>query len=240
LCLKFAFLLVCHDNKYSKTHVDIFQTFEIFLHKRPFLQKFKRCITLIYCFQDKASCFTTALSHYHETFQLPSSTYIFHSIEIIQLNNTETWGVELNTPLKFKYNAYLSIPVHVLIIYIKQLNISRFEKKSYFNHKIKMFVGNKSAHLPSTSPCILFHFEFTHNPLVHRHRRYNSSRWWSILNFNGNINNATAEIHFKIIAVLLHLQIISINSNVAPQLCSVQNELRFEDGNQSAMGRSIR
>jgi hypothetical protein len=43
---------------------------------------------------------------------------------------------------------------------------------------------------------------FSHNPLVHR--RYNFSRWWSILNFNGNINNATAEINIKIIAVLLH------------------------------------
>jgi hypothetical protein len=35
---------------------------------------------------------------------------------------------------------------------------------------------------------------------------------WSILNFNININNATGEINIKVIAFLLHLQNLSINS----------------------------
>jgi hypothetical protein len=37
----------------------------------------------------------------------------------------------------------------------------------------------------------------------------------------------------------LHLQNLSTNSNLAPQLCHMQNALRFEDGNQSAMGGAI-
>jgi hypothetical protein len=54
------------------------------------------------------------------------------------------------------------------------------------------------------------------------------------------VNNATAEINIRIIAVLLHLQNLSINSNVAPKLCRVQNALRFEVGNQTVMGGAIR
>jgi hypothetical protein len=48
---------------------------------------------------------------------------------------------------------YLSIPAHVLIIYQKKLDISGFEKISYFNvynnTQDKNVCRKKSAHLPS-------------------------------------------------------------------------------------------
>jgi hypothetical protein len=89
---------------------------------------------------------------------------------------------------------YICQSQHMYWSYIKKLNISRFEKFSYFNvynnTQDKNVRRKKFAHHRVNITLYFIPFPiFLHNPLVHWHRRYNSSRWWSILNFKGNINS---------------------------------------------------